>query len=238
MIKTRKLNLSSDLAHDDESEGTWAISYGDLITLLLSFFVIFFTTDPAKQKVEKMNSFLGFQIEGLNPLADDIKKSMKVEAAKNFEDIKDLSDLNIKAEQIGDSLVISFGPVSFFDSGRSELKKSSQKLLKSFIELYNPYVGNYILSIKGFTDKNPIRRSRWKFKDNLELSAMRSLSAMRFFKEAGIPFKRMEIAGQGELESINALLSKNKTEQLTKEQMDSYSRTLVLVIKPDPGAVK
>jgi hypothetical protein len=67
---------------------------------------------------------------------------------------------------------------------------------------------------------------------------MRSLAAMRFFKQAGIPFKRMEIAGQGELESINALLKKNKTEQLTKEQLDSYSRTLVLVIKPDPGAIE
>ncbi|MDW8190842.1 MAG: flagellar motor protein MotB, partial [Pseudobdellovibrionaceae bacterium] len=28
-----------------DSEGTWAISYGDLLTLITSFFIMFFTAD-------------------------------------------------------------------------------------------------------------------------------------------------------------------------------------------------
>jgi flagellar motor protein MotB len=50
------VNLSKDHEEEVESEGTWAISYGDMITLLLSFFVIFFTTDFDKKKMQDMGS--------------------------------------------------------------------------------------------------------------------------------------------------------------------------------------
>ena len=37
---------------EEDSEGTWAISYGDMITLLLSFFVIFYNADFKAKKIE------------------------------------------------------------------------------------------------------------------------------------------------------------------------------------------
>lgn len=233
MLSKSKFSLNTAHVEAEDSEGTWAVSYGDLITLLLCFFVIFFSTDPAREKIEKMNHFLGFQIEGLRSVVEDLKKEIVVESKADSLEIKDFKNLDIAADKVGDSLVISFGPVSFFNSGQSDLRPSSKKVLDAFLEQYMNYAGSYILSIKGFTDKNPIRKSRFRFKDNLELSAMRSLSAMRYFRGKGIPFKRMEIAGQGELESISTVLK--QTKNLTKQELDAISRTLVLVIKPDLG---
>lgn len=40
-MRKRKLKKIHSQIHTD-SDGSWAISYGDMITLLLSFFVIFF----------------------------------------------------------------------------------------------------------------------------------------------------------------------------------------------------
>ncbi len=33
-----------------DSEGSWAISYGDMVTLLLTFFILFFSLDSTPQK--------------------------------------------------------------------------------------------------------------------------------------------------------------------------------------------
>jgi flagellar motor protein MotB len=41
-----------------DTEGSWAISYGDMITLLLSFFIIFFSTDQEKDRMKAMESAL------------------------------------------------------------------------------------------------------------------------------------------------------------------------------------
>jgi flagellar motor protein MotB len=35
---------------ETDTEGTWAVSYGDMVTLLLTFFILFFSLDPAAKK--------------------------------------------------------------------------------------------------------------------------------------------------------------------------------------------
>jgi flagellar motor protein MotB len=52
------LKNHKEVASEEESEGTWAVSYGDMITLLLSFFVIFYNTDFEKEKTLKINHHL------------------------------------------------------------------------------------------------------------------------------------------------------------------------------------
>ena len=59
------LKNHKEAASEEESEGTWAVSYGDMITLLLSFFVIFYNTDFEKEKTLKINHHLGFSIDSL-----------------------------------------------------------------------------------------------------------------------------------------------------------------------------
>ena len=41
-----------------DAEGSWAISYGDMITVLLAFFVMFFSVDFKDEEKELINSSL------------------------------------------------------------------------------------------------------------------------------------------------------------------------------------
>jgi chemotaxis protein MotB len=232
-LRQNKLNLSGEVETED-SEGTWAISYGDLVTLLLSFFVIFFTTDPQKEKAEKMTNLLGFEIEGLHSTL----KEEKISTQQNTDSINysEWKDLNIKVVPVGDSLIVTFGAVSFFDSGKTELKESSKEVLRRFTEKYLPFAGNYVLSVRGLTDKKPVTQGRHRYSDNLELSALRSISAMRFLRSLGVPFKRMEIAGMGELQAMSSVMPTEAS--LSPEQIEAISRTVVLAIKPDLGVIK
>lgn len=225
--------LTKESYHEEDSEGTWALSYGDMITLLLSFFVIFFTTDPGKEKVQKLNSLLSFELEGAKPMEGGETKQDQKGGHKKIE-IRDLPNFvgsTISAHQVEEKVVVTFNATSFFSSGDVKLNKKGRSLLNEFAEKYLPYAGNYRLSIKGFTDSRPVSKKKHrKYEDNLELSALRSISAMKILQQTGIPLNRMEIAGAGELSAIERVLPDKNG--LTKEELESYSRTIVLVISP------
>lgn len=215
---------------EEESEGSWAISYGDMITLLLSFFVIFFTTDLTKDKANSLNNYMSFSMEELKQIPAEMLKSGSKSTVQI--DQKSMDGLDIKVHQAHNRVMISFGRFSFFKSGQTEVRKEGVEVLKKFVEKYLPYAGTYSLSIKGFTDKTKVSSSNHRrYKDNLELSALRSISAMRTMQRAGIPLNRMEIAGAGELNLINDLLPELKS--ASENEKNDFSRTIMIVISPE-----
>jgi chemotaxis protein MotB len=224
--------LSKKIYHLDEaeSEGSWAISYGDMITLLLSFFVIFFTTDTKKEKIQNMNNFMSFSMEELKDIPSEILRAGE-RASLKF-DTSELKGLDIKIQQSSDRTIISFGRFSFFKSGQTDVSEEGTEILRKFAEKYLPYAGTYSLSIKGFTDKVKVSSaSNRRYRDNLELSALRSISAMRVIQQAGIPLNRMEIAGAGELNLIDDLIPEIKS--ASAQERNQYSRTVIIVISPE-----
>ena len=136
---------------EEDSEGSWAISYGDMITLLLSFFVIFFTTDLKKEKVHNLNNYMSFAMEELKEIPSDILRVGERASLKFDKD--ELSGLDIKVQQSNDQVIVSFGRFSFFKSGHTEVSEDGIEILKKFAAKYLPFAGTYSLSIKGFTDK-------------------------------------------------------------------------------------
>lgn len=214
---------------EEESEGTWAISYGDMITLLLSFFVIFFTTDAHKERANSLNNYMSFSMEELK----DIPAQLFHTGGKSTVDLKkkEFEGLDIKIHQVNNKVMISFGRFSFFNSGSTSVRESGVEILKKFVEKYLPYAGTYSLSIKGFTDKVKVRPGKNRYEDNLELSALRSIAAMRVLQQAGIPLNRMEIAGAGELNLISEIIP--EIASVTDEQTKEYSRTIIIVISPE-----
>jgi flagellar motor protein MotB len=63
-----------------------------------------------------------------------------------------------------------------------------------------------------------------RFKDNLELSALRAVSAMRELQELGVPLHRMKVGGYGEIRKLAGDASDSDL---------ALARKLVLVIEPE-----
>jgi len=83
-----------------------------------------------------------------------------------------------------------------FASGKVDLKSTSKQTLSNIARvLKNEYAGNTI-RIEGYTDADPIRKSKWK--DNKELSAQRALAVERYLASQGVDDERMYAAGFGE----------------------------------------
>jgi chemotaxis protein MotB len=249
-MKFVKIN-SSELHSEEFDEGSWAVSYGDMITLLLSFFVIFFTTDLEKPQKDDLRNHMSEQIASINFMnLDDHKlldgalnsSNLKIDGTDKAMDgeadgVKNkiltiANDIKVEAIPWQDNLIIKFTDLSFFNSAQTELTPKGEQILKIFAQKYMPYAGMYKLSIKGFTDSKKVKNiQQRKFKDNLELSVLRSVSAMRVLQKNGIPLERIDLAGQGEMVKLRNYLNTDK--KLSDKEIDAISRTIVMIIKPE-----
>lgn len=230
MKLNNKLNNHSYEEHDNDE--LWAISYGDMITLLLSFFVIYFSTDIKKNQEDKIDKHLITNFKELN-LNNTLPKDFKVGGIKQFEEIPKFELLkNAKITKLSDRLLVTFDQLSFFKTAEIEPSKEGTETLKALAAKLVPYASSYRISIKAFTDNRPVKNTR-RYKDNMELSALRALAALRILQKAGIPLTKLEIAGYGEMNKIQALIGEDKLKALTGKEIEDISRTLVIIIKHD-----
>ena len=212
MKRSKYLNVN------ENHEGSWAISYGDMITLLLSFFVIFFSFDFSKEKELKL------QESAIRDIASTENDLSENALAQGDQVISDLTSVHM--DQKGRIFVI-FEGMSFFKSGKTDVRVEAKSILDQFAKKYMPYSGKYRIKIQAFTDSTPVS-SRHRYKDNIELSALRSISVMHYLKAKGIPKRRMEIGGKG-------ILSKKAKEvfginELDKEIQKELSRTIAIIL--------
>lgn len=231
MKLSKKLNNEEHGEH--ENDELWAISYGDMITLLLSFFVIYFSIDPKKSDMDKLDNHLitNFKMVDLSNKAKTAPSAESKPQAKNNQDAPKFDVLkNAKITKLDDRLLVTFDKMSFFDTAKVEPHKNGEIALKEFAKNFLPYAGMYKIGIKAFTDKRPVR-NMYRFKDNMELSALRALAALRVLQRAGIPLDRMEIAGYGEMNKLHSLIDAKQLKELTELQIKDLSRTIVLIIK-------
>jgi flagellar motor protein MotB len=210
-----------------DSEGTWAISYGDLLTLLLVFFIIFFSADKfIKQNKNAVD--LAFKLKVTTQMIHDIQKGLFPDAI--IEDI-----VKAKVYPKGNKIYVEFFGVSFFKSADVKIQKEAQKLLTHFYHQYEPYMSRYSLAIRAFSDPRPMRAEvKRKYVDNIQLSTLRSLEVMRFLEKTGVPLNNMRIQGYGELKLTQADLARLEDETLKRNpaSLNDLARTVILVIEP------
>jgi chemotaxis protein MotB len=208
-----------------DSEGSWAISYGDMVTLLLTFFIIFFTTDKFEMQKSLKLDVLAKQAKMSRDIASVMDKSM-------FPDEKLKDEVQGRVFQDGHRVIVEFSGVSFFGSGKIELTKQAQKSLAKFYSVYSPHMGQYSLGIRAFTDTRKVRNNVYRYRDNLELSALRSVEVMRYFQKAGVPLSNMKLNGYGELKLTEQDLENVPASDRKPSSINDLARTAVLVIEP------
>ena len=223
MKRTNKISFDE---HAD-TEGTWAISYGDMVTLLLSFFVLFFSTDFDGKKKEEIES-------GVVALFENGEYSKKLKEKFNRDQESEVpagldSKKTVVKKMNSGEIVIFFPNISFFKSGKVMVSDEARAALLKIYEAYMPYSGNYKLKIEAFTDNVPVRKGH-RFKDNVELSVFRSLSVMRNLEKKGIPSHRILLGGKGVFNQKLVDLI-NSTQEISEERKNALSRTVAFVLE-------
>lgn len=183
---------------EQEDEGSWIVSYADMITILLAFFTIFFSFDPTSSGKDLLDKSLENQFAEISLVDVDGNKFL----ASNATSSKELGVLteneNIILEKIGPGQFgVYFKNISFFNSGDTKVRDEAIVEIDKFVELIRPFLGQYKIKIHSFTDPRPVRESLHKFEDNLELSTLRSLNVFKILKERGLSDKNLDLVGLG-----------------------------------------
>jgi len=171
----------------------WMTTYGDMVTLLLTFFVLlisFSSIDTIKfgSAMYSLKGSLGVLKKHRSivsdradkpPKYDQLKKQGIYESVMEMEKIaKELGfegDVSVEARSGG--MLIQLGNRILFDLGKADLKQESFPLL----DIVGKTIGNKAgeVLVCGHTDNIPIVTA--EFPSNWELSTARALSVVNYF---------------------------------------------------------
>lgn len=174
-----------------EERVEWIYTYGDMVTLLLCFFVLLFAMSKSDEEKFKAvsASFRGgppaspFMFTGMPTPMENLEASLKQS------DISEVTDITIDDRGIA----ISFSDTAMFEPGSANPTQEGIETIEKFARVLYA-VPNRII-IEGHTDNVPIKSLH--FPSNWELSGARSGSVARLLESFGIKSDRMEIAGYG-----------------------------------------
>lgn len=187
-------------------EEPWLMAYGDMMTLLLVFFVLLVSIaqiDAVRLQVvtQSMRTALGAETSREPPLLE-VEQRLKQFVRQN----RLQGSLRVTRDERGVQLQLQ--GEAFFASADAKLLDSRKKLLVQIAAeiARTPYK----VVIEGHSDSDPIQGTR--FPSNWELSGARAAAVARFFEDRGLPRSRFAIAGLADTEPVDARLGNSTPE--------------------------
>lgn len=196
---------------EEDKGGEWITTYADMVTLLLTFFVMLLSMSSldAKRFDQVMNSIqvtLGSEITpggrmGLLDMHQVKKKSLSTPTGDENEpllkdirqtlDEKNLDDVIQVMEQDGKIILRVKGKI-LFQSGATKVASAAKPVLNEIARLIRAYP-DYKMDVGGHTDSRPSRGK--KYDSNWELSALRATSVLRYLVSRGVSPRRLTATG-------------------------------------------
>lgn len=220
MAKRNKNYEESDI-----DTGAWLTTYGDTITLLMCFFVIFFSISEVNVALfEDLKN--GFENDVMNK---DSKSpiAMLSERLDSIYDNPVNDDPDVEVDLLKRGINIRLASKDLFKSGDAKLSRSGQRTVNDVTESLLEIVDRYHLTcdIEGHTDDIPIRS--YKFPSNWELSASRAANVLRKMIESGIPEEQSRAIGFSDIRPL--ITPRDSTGTLVKGARAANRRVEIVI---------
>ncbi len=196
--------------------GSWLITYSDMITIILCFFIVFFTYTAEEASIlETIKESLTSQVDGLNQENEKLKEEKESlysllmeendtpDSSSSFLDFLKENNLmeSVNIIQGNKGMVIRFKEGVLFNSGEASISEGGFTVLHEIVEKIKS-IPNLII-IEGFTDNIPIKTN--EFPSNWELSVARAMGVARFMiDDMNIEEERISVSGFGEQRPIDS----------------------------------
>ena len=195
MAKRFKQNDGNDINTD-----AWLSTYGDMITLLMCFFVIFFSVSEVNVALfEDLKN--GFKSDVLN---NETKSPIKMlsERLDSIYDNPENDNPDVEVDLLKRGINIRLASNDLFRSGDAKLSRSGQRTVEEITVSLTDIVGQFHLTcdIEGHTDDIPMRS--YKFPSNWELSASRAANVLRQMIDSGIPQDQSRAIGFADIRPL------------------------------------
>lgn len=191
----------------------WMVTYGDIMTLLLTFFVLLMSYSTIKEEAFR-RALASFQEAlGILPNERSLIRFEQIPAVKMMppipaqEIIKRLRNSvysaglkgKVSVEEEREGVRITIQSPILFDSGKADLRPEALPVLDELIKILGESPNEVV--VEGHTDNVPINTA--EFPSNWELSTARAISvAKHLFQKGNLGAERFTVAGYGEYHPV------------------------------------
>ncbi|MCI6809507.1 MAG: flagellar motor protein MotB [Spirochaetia bacterium] len=201
----------------EKPSSSWQGTYGDMITLMLCFFVMLYnpsevditqlatiTQSLQMNETESVSGGLSLSAGRLSDLGNNINSLPSIEKGKSLglakkkavslfaPDVKS-NRITVTSDERG--LIITLLSDNFFDEGSAELNiNETRETLLRLSEFFKaPELKDRRFRIEGHTDNVPVESD--KYPSNWELSATRAVNVLHYLADYGVEENSFSIAG-------------------------------------------
>lgn len=216
--------------------GNWLTTFSDLMSLLLTFFVLLFSMSTiSEDKFSSASSSIqnaligetgsgsiidGGSITNENDIPAEVSE-MYEEAMRIIEEQGVSDQISVSSDQ--DGVYLDIQESILFGSGQAEISNIGRETLDSLTDLL--YLSENDIIIEGFTDNVPMNSA--KYPSNWELSSARAMAVVRYLaEEKNLDPSRLSGRGYGE---FNPVVANDSVENRAKNRRVN----IVLVYKPE-----
>lgn len=180
------------MARSKKSSGNWLVTYSDLVTLLMVFFVLLYVLTPGIDQSVFENFISYFQnsvgVMNQSAIMSDLEQDqeMKREEIANewivVDDFLEQHGLSsqVDLEIVPDGVKITLSDSLTFNSGSAQILPKAQMVLEKITEMFDEEVES--TEVQGHTDNVPISRASY-YRSNWHLGAARAVSVVQFIRE-------------------------------------------------------
>lgn len=209
------------------SEDEWLFTYSDMITLLLTFFVMIISISEVSQtKIEILREAM---TESLL-LSENVEATPFKKLQENLDKVVENLKLNnqIEISKKNEGVYIELKDKVLYQLGSAELQPQAQEVLDEVIALVKEMnIKNLLIEVSGHTDNLPIKSK--KYPSNWELSAHRATNVVKYFISKGVNPRSLKPVGYAD--SRPKRIDPNG-DLSARELRDSNRRIVIGIIRP------
>ena len=186
---------------DSGDEGEWIMSYADTVTLLLCFFVIFFSQskmigETEEDKPEEVVLEIIPEEKIIEEIEEIEKLKKQIVVALEEQDIK-----GVEVQRKENEVIIRLSAKEFFNVGSFKLIKNGESSLKKLATSLKLIIEDFEVYVEGHTDSKPVRGSV-HYRSNLGLSSLRASTAAEVLTSSGLDKQRVRVMGYGDSKPV------------------------------------
>ena len=200
-----------------DNEG-WLLSYADLITNLLIFFVMLLTAaelSPTKMQQIRQGLSGNKSPTSLVAIQEEIDARIEAQGLENL----------VGTTLTDDGLELSLNSGLVFDTGEAEIRAQLEIVLDSMLKTLVPYSGRYRFAVEGHADSRPIAAGG-AYRSNWELSSERANAVRHRLEWVGIDRRRIRVEAYADTKGLPEQMLKDLSDE---ERLARHRRVVVRV---------
>ncbi|MFZ9519753.1 MAG: OmpA/MotB family protein [Silvanigrellaceae bacterium] len=195
------------------SEEGWLLSYADLITNLLLFFVMLLSAAQiSRVKMQQIARNLSGaeSSQSLESIQKEIDSKIKEAGLEKV----------VRTNLNDEGLALSLNSGIMFDSGSAAIRGEWEQTLNSLFKTLSAYGKKYSFAVEGHTDITPIVQGAGKFASNWELASSRAIELRSRLEGHGIPRDHIRVEAYADTKPLpeSELAGLNDDERLARHR--------------------